>query len=96
MLLGCCLSSQQRLWQGVGENERPEGEQKEKKSLRETPKTLKSLKTAKFRDFRTQRYQGFSKTHDFAGEAFSLRFRFARVRGAAGRGSKIWKTPRLR
>jgi hypothetical protein len=41
-------------------------------SFRETLRPLKSLKTAKSRNFRPQRYQALSKTHDFAGEAFSL------------------------
>jgi hypothetical protein len=51
------------------------GEAKTKISLRETFRSLKSLKTAKSCDFRVQRYQALSKTHDFAGEANSFRFR---------------------
>jgi hypothetical protein len=66
---------------------------KMKKSLRETLKLLNSLKTAKSRDFRDQQYQGLSKTHDFAGEAISLRLGFV---GESRRSSKIWKMPQLR
>jgi hypothetical protein len=37
---------------------------------------LKNLKTAKSGIFRVKGYQALSKTHDFAGETFSFRFRF--------------------
>ena len=47
-----------------------------KKSLRETLIPLKSLKTAKSGNLRAQRYQGVSKTRDFAGETISFHFRF--------------------
>jgi hypothetical protein len=45
-------------------------------SFREMPKALKFLKTAKSNNFWTQGYQRLSKTHDFAGETISFRFRF--------------------
>jgi hypothetical protein len=48
----------------------------EEKSLREMLNALKSFKTAKFANFWAQGYQGLSKTHDFAGETISFRFRF--------------------
>jgi len=37
---------------------------------------LKKLKTAKYRFFGVQAYQQLSKSHDFAGETISFRFRF--------------------
>jgi hypothetical protein len=46
------------------------------KSFRETLQPLKNLKTARSGNFQAQGYQGLSKTHDFAGEAISFRFRF--------------------
>jgi hypothetical protein len=49
---------------------------KKKKSLRETFSPLKNLKTAKSGIFRVKGYQALSKTHDFAGETISFRFRF--------------------
>jgi hypothetical protein len=57
-----------------------------KKTLRETIKPLISLKTAKFGASWAQRYQGLSRTHDFAGETNSFR------PGFVG-GSIIWKKP---
>jgi hypothetical protein len=47
-----------------------------KDSVREMLRPLKSLKTAKSRDFGNQRYQGLSKSHDFAGEAVSFHLGF--------------------
>jgi hypothetical protein len=43
------------------------------------PKPLKNLETAKSGVFRAQGNQSLSKTHDFAGESFSFRFRFTRA-----------------
>jgi hypothetical protein len=76
----------------------------EKKSLRETFSPLKNLKTAKSGIFRVKGYQALSKTHDFAGETISFRFRFTwacfsplailgQERRADRRCSKIWKPP---
>jgi hypothetical protein len=63
------------------------------KPLRETLRPLKSLKTAKFADFRTQGYQGLTKTHDFAGEAISLRFGWFWQQGEAVPSFKNLETP---
>src|SRR5271169_4717492 len=49
---------------------------KNEKSFREMPNPLKSHKTAKSGLFGVQGYQGLSKTHDFADEMISFRFRF--------------------
>ena len=73
---------------GVGNTKLPK---ETKKPFRETINPLKNLKIAKSAVFEAQGYQGVSKTHDFAGETNSFRFRFvwAVFRFARNRGATV-------
>ena len=83
---GAVCGARSRSAPGRGQRPRPPERRgvddlaQKEKLFRETLKPLKSLKTAKSHSFPAQGFQALGKTHDFAGEAISFRFRFVCAR----------------